>query len=76
MTIPQLGGMFAGDASRKQSLVEYGFRLPARDNRAAQIRRIEERLGQRIHTTATPGKYELERSVKGGPDGDGRSRSR
>ncbi len=72
VTIPQLGGMFAGDASRKQSLVEYGFRLPsARDNRPLKFDEIEERLGQRIYTTATPGKYELERSVKGGPDGDG-----
>ncbi len=72
VTIPQLGGMFAGDASRKQSLVEYGFRLPsARDNRPLKFDEIEQRLGQRIYTTATPGKYELERSVKGGPDGDG-----
>ncbi|MEI6345921.1 MAG: excinuclease ABC subunit UvrB [bacterium] len=74
VTIPQLGGMFAGDASRKQSLVEYGFRLPsARDNRPLKFDEIEERLGQRIYTTATPGKYELERSTAEFlvPDGKG-----
>lgn len=74
VTIPQLGGMFAGDASRKQSLVEYGFRLPsARDNRPLKFDEIEERLGQRIYTTATPGKYELEHSQSSAlvPDGKG-----
>lgn len=61
VTIPQLGGMFAGDASRKQSLIEYGFRLPsARDNRPLKFDEIEKQLGQRIYTTATPGKYEIE----------------
>jgi len=73
VTIPQLGGMFAGDASRKQALVEYGFRLPsARDNRPLKFDEIEERLGQRIYTTATPGKYELEHSQPSALVSDGR----
>jgi len=65
--------MFAGDASRKQALVEYGFRLPsARDNRPLKFDEIEERLGQRIYTTATPGKYELEHSQPSALVSDGR----
>ena len=64
VTIPQLNGMYAGDKSRKDNLVEHGFRLPsAVDNRPLQFAEIEERLGQRIYTTATPGKYELEKAV-------------
>ena len=60
VTIPQLNGMYAGDRSRKDTLVEHGFRLPsAVDNRPLKFSEIEERLGQRIYTTATPGKYEL-----------------
>ncbi len=59
VTIPQLQGMYAGDASRKQTLVEYGFRLPsAKDNRPLKFNEFEERIGQAIFTSATPGKYE------------------
>lgn len=60
VTIPQLNGMFAGDRSRKDTLVEFGFRLPsAVDNRPLKFAEFEERVGQQIYTTATPGKYEL-----------------
>ncbi|MDA8596727.1 excinuclease ABC subunit UvrB [Candidatus Pacebacteria bacterium] len=60
VTIPQLNGMYAGDRSRKVTLVEHGFRLPsAVDNRPLKFEEIEDRLGQRIYTSATPGKYEL-----------------
>lgn len=62
VTIPQLNGMYAGDRSRKNTLVEFGFRLPsAVDNRPLRFAEFEERVGQQIYTTATPGKYELER---------------
>tara|TARA_B100000745_G_scaffold78935_2_gene48250 strand:- start:1198 stop:3249 length:2052 start_codon:yes stop_codon:yes gene_type:complete len=65
VTIPQLGGMYAGDRSRKDTLVEHGFRLPsAIDNRPLKFEEIEKELGQRIYTTATPGRYEKERSEK------------
>ncbi len=64
VAIPQLGGMYAGDKSRKDNLVEFGFRLPsAVDNRPLKLAEIEERLGQRIYTTATPSKYEYAHSV-------------
>jgi len=60
VTIPQLNGMYAGDRSRKDNLVEFGFRLPsAVDNRPLKYNEIDERLGQRIYTTATPGKHEM-----------------
>lgn len=63
VTIPQLGGMYAGDQSRKKTLIDFGFRLPsAADNRPLQFDEFEERVGQRIYTSATPGKHELERS--------------
>jgi excinuclease ABC subunit B len=63
VTVPQLNGMYAGDASRKQSLVDYGFRLPsAKDNRPLKFPEFEERTSQIIYTSATPGKYELEKS--------------
>jgi excinuclease ABC subunit B len=63
MTVPQVRGMFAGDRSRKQTLVDYGFRLPsALDNRPLSFDEFEARLGQVIYTTATPGPYELERA--------------
>jgi excinuclease ABC subunit B len=63
VTIPQLNGMFAGDASRKENLVEHGFRLPsAKDNRPLKFPEFEERVGQLIYTSATPGKYEYEKS--------------
>lgn len=61
MTIPQIRGMYNGDRSRKQTLVDYGFRLPsALDNRPLTFEEFEERMGTTIYTTATPGPYELE----------------
>jgi len=64
VTIPQMNGMYAGDRSRKDTLVEFGFRLPsAVDNRPLKFAEIEERLGQRIYTTATPSKYEYANSI-------------
>ncbi len=60
VTIPQLNGMYAGDRSRKETLVEFGFRLPsAVDNRPLRFEEFEERVGQQIYTSATPGKYEM-----------------
>jgi excinuclease ABC subunit B len=61
MTIPQIGGMYAGDRSRKETLVEFGFRLPsAIDNRPLSFDEFEARTGQVLYTSATPGPYELE----------------
>ncbi len=63
VTIPQLNGMYAGDRSRKRTLVEYGFRLPsAVDNRPLTFDEFEKRIGKRIYTSATPGEYEREHS--------------
>jgi excinuclease ABC subunit B len=63
VTIPQLGGMYAGDRSRKNTLVEHGFRLPsAVDNRPLNFDEFEDKVGQRIYTSATPGTYEIEHS--------------
>ena len=63
VTIPQIGGMYAGDRSRKKNLVEFGFRLPsALDNRPLTFKEFTERIGQRIYTSATPGNYEKEKS--------------
>jgi excinuclease ABC subunit B len=60
-TIPQVGGMYEGDYSRKRTLVEYGFRLPsAVDNRPLKFHEFESYLNQVIHVSATPGPYELE----------------
>jgi excinuclease ABC subunit B len=65
MTIPQIRGMYAGDRSRKQTLVDYGFRLPsAMDNRPLNFDEFEGKINQVIFTSATPGPYELEHSVK------------
>jgi excinuclease ABC subunit B len=65
VTIPQIGGMYAGDRSRKLTLIEHGFRLPsALDNRPLTFAEFEERAGPLIYTSATPGTYELERSGK------------
>jgi excinuclease ABC subunit B len=65
VTVPQIGGMFAGDASRKETLVEHGFRLPsARDNRPLKFDEFEQRVGQVIFTSATPGKFEAKVSEK------------
>src|SRR5205085_2022509 len=59
-TVPQIGGMFEGDQSRKRTLVEYGFRLPsALDNRPLNYKELEARIGQTIYVSATPGPYEL-----------------
>ncbi|MEI6843065.1 MAG: excinuclease ABC subunit UvrB [bacterium] len=64
VSVPQIGAMYSGDASRKQSLVDFGFRLPsAKDNRPLKFEEFEERVGQTIYTSATPGEYERERSV-------------
>jgi excinuclease ABC subunit B len=61
VTVPQLGGMFAGDQSRKETLVEHGFRLPsAKDNRPLKFDEFIERVGPIVFTSATPGKYEKE----------------
>ena len=63
VTVPQIGGMYAGDKSRKDILIEHGFRLPsARDNRPLKFTEFEKRVGQVIFTSATPAKYEREHS--------------
>lgn len=63
VTLPQLQGMYAGDASRKNTLVEFGFRLPsAKDNRPLKFSEFEERIGQVIYTSATPSALERETS--------------
>ncbi len=63
VSLPQLGGMYRGDRSRKQTLVDYGFRLPvALDNRPLRFDEWEMLSGQRIFVSATPGKYEEEKS--------------
>ena len=62
VTVPQIGAMFEGDASRKRTLVEHGFRLPsAMDNRPLKFDEFLERKGQTVYLSATPGKYELEK---------------
>jgi len=62
-TIPQIGGMYEGDRSRKQTLVNYGFRLPsALDNRPLTFTEFEHRVNQAIYVSATPGHYEFEKS--------------
>ena len=64
MTIPQIGGMFAGDRSRKNTLVEYGFRLPsALDNRPLEFSEFEARIDQMLFVSATPAKYEAEHEL-------------
>ena len=63
VTVPQIGAMSAGDASRKRTLVEHGFRLPsALDNRPLRFEEFLERTGQTVYLSATPGKYELEKA--------------
>ncbi len=63
MTIPQIRGMYNGDRSRKETLVEFGFRLPsAMDNRPLKFDEFEEVMGNTIYTSATPGPYELEKA--------------
>jgi excinuclease ABC subunit B len=63
ISIPQVGGMYRGDRSRKTTLVEYGFRLPsALDNRPLNFEEFEERVHQTVYVSATPGDYELKKS--------------
>lgn len=65
VTLPQVRGMFNGDRSRKQTLVEYGFRLPsALDNRPLNFSEFEEKINQVIYVSATPGDYEKQRSYE------------
>src|SRR5688572_581743 len=62
-TVPQIRGMYHGDRSRKETLVEYGFRLPsALDNRPLNFEEWEQRVGQRVYVSATPGPYELQKA--------------
>jgi excinuclease ABC subunit B len=62
-TVPQIGGMYEGDASRKRTLVEHGFRLPsAMDNRPLRFDEFTDRVGQVVYLSATPGKYELQKA--------------
>jgi excinuclease ABC subunit B len=63
MTIPQIRGMYFGDKARKDTLINYGFRLPsARDNRPLRIEEFEQRIPQAIYMSATPSPYEITRS--------------
>ena len=65
MTIPQVRGMYHGDRSRKQTLVDFGFRLPsAMDNRPLSFDEVEQRINQTVFVSATPGPYELEHGSK------------
>src|SRR5881394_1701111 len=62
VTVPQVGGMYEGDMSRKRTLVDHGFRLPsAMDNRPLKFEEFGERIGQVVYLSATPGPYELQR---------------
>jgi excinuclease ABC subunit B len=66
VTVPQIGAMHEGDAARKRTLVEHGFRLPsAMDNRPLKFAEFLERCGQKVYLSATPGKYELEKTNSG-----------
>ncbi|MDN4473159.1 excinuclease ABC subunit UvrB [Demequina zhanjiangensis] len=63
VTVPQIGAMYEGDASRKRTLVDHGFRLPsALDNRPLKWGEFQERIGQTVYLSATPGQYELDRA--------------
>ncbi|SFK02410.1 Excinuclease ABC subunit B [Streptomyces pini] len=63
VTVPQIGAMYEGDASRKRTLVDHGFRLPsAMDNRPLKWEEFQKRIGQTVYLSATPGQYELSRS--------------
>jgi excinuclease ABC subunit B len=65
MTVPQIGGMYAGDASRKDKLIEFGFRLDsARDNRPLKFDEFYQKINQVIFTSATPAQYEIDKSTK------------
>src|SRR5262249_61700113 len=62
VTVPQIGGMYEGDMSRKRTLVDHGFRLPsAMDNRPLRWEEFQERIGQTIHLSATPGPHQKSR---------------
>ncbi|MCW2531764.1 MAG: uvrB, partial [Blastococcus sp.] len=64
VSVPQIGGMYEGDMSRKRTLVEHGFRLPsAMDNRPLKWEEFTDRIGQTVYLSATPGKYELGRTA-------------
>jgi len=68
ITIPQIGGMFNGNYSRKQTLIDYGFRLPsAHDNRPLKFEEFEKHINQAVYVSATPAKYEME-AVKREPE--------
>ncbi len=63
VSVPQIGGMFAGDLARKKNLIDFGFRLPsALDNRPLKFEEFEQRMAKVIYVSATPAKYELEKS--------------
>jgi len=63
MTVPQLGAMYEGDRARKQTLIDFGFRLPsALDNRPLKFAEFTKKVGQVVYTSATPGKYELNKT--------------
>ncbi|GFK94494.1 UvrABC system protein B [Fundidesulfovibrio magnetotacticus] len=63
ITVPQIGGMYNGDLSRKSTLVDYGFRLPsALDNRPLNFQEFQTRIGQAVYVSATPGPWEMERA--------------
>ncbi|GAA1814700.1 excinuclease ABC subunit UvrB [Luedemannella flava] len=63
VTVPQIGGMYEGDASRKRTLIEHGFRLPsAADNRPLRFDEFRDRVGQSVYLSATPGPWELEQT--------------
>jgi len=63
--VPQIGAMYAGDKSRKQTLIEHGFRLPsALDNRPLNFQEFEKKMPQTIYTTATPSEYEIKKSTQ------------
>src|SRR3712207_1666718 len=62
VTVPQIGGMYEGDMSRKRTLVDHGFRLPsAMDNRPLKWEEFLDRIGQTVYLSATPGNYELDK---------------
>jgi excinuclease ABC subunit B len=65
ISVPQIGGMYSGDRSRKENLVDYGFRMKsALDNRPLKFEEFLKRSNQTIYTSATPSKYELENSIQ------------
>ena len=66
VTVPQIGGMYRGDRSRKQTLVDFGFRLPsALDNRPLNFEEWETHVNQAVYVSATPGDYELQQRRAG-----------